>query len=74
MNRKMLITILQNIRYLARQVLPLRSGNEDADNKFIQVLLLRNSDSLEIFEWMHKKTNKYTSPVIQNLCIQIMPL
>ena len=73
MNRKILIRILQNIRYLARQGLPLRGSNEDADSNFIQ-LLLRSSDSPEIIEWMRKKTNKYTSPVIQNECIQIMAL
>lgn len=73
-NRKMLITILQNIGYLARQGLPLRGRNEDADSNFIQLLLLRSSDSPEIIEWMRKKTNKYTSPVIQNECLWLFEL
>ena len=70
----MLITILQNIRYLTRQGLLLRGGNDETDGNFIQLLLLRSSDSSEIVEWMHKKSNKYTSPVIQNECIKIMAL
>ena len=72
MNRNMFIRILQNIRYLARQGLPFRGKNEDTDSNFIQ--LLRSSDSPEIIEWMRKKSNKYTSPVIQNECLQIMAL
>ena len=66
MNRKMLLRILQNIRYLARQGLPLQGSNEDADSNFIQLLLLTSFDCPEIVEWMRKKSNKYTSRVIQN--------
>ena len=32
------------------------------------------SDSPEIIEWMCKKSNKYTSPVIQNECIKLFAL
>ena len=70
----MLIKILQNIRYLARQGLPLRGSNKDADSNFTQLLLLRSSDSPVITEWMRKKTNKYISPTTQNECIRIMAL
>ena len=52
----------------------MRGSNKDADSNFNQLLLLRSSDSPEIIEWMRKKTDKYTSPVIQNKCIQIMIL
>ena len=59
MNGKILIAILQNLRYLAQQGLPLRGGNDDADGNFIQFLLLRSSDSPEIIDWMRKKSNKW---------------
>ena len=74
MNRKMLLTIFQNIRFLAHQGLPLRGSHEDMDSNFIQLLHLRSSDSPEITKWMNKKTNKYLSPCIQNECLQIMAL
>ena len=63
------------IKYLARQGLPLRGHeNDEVDGDFIQLLHLRNLDRPEIIDWMKKKTNKYTSPVIQNECLQIMAL
>lgn len=51
----MLLTIFQNIQFLARQGLPLRGSHEDMDSNFIQLLHLRSSDSPEITEWMNKK-------------------
>jgi len=38
-NRKMLIKILQNVKYLARQGLPFR-GHDDSNGNFIQLMLL----------------------------------
>ena len=73
-NRKMFLKILENIRFLSRQGLPLRGGNGDADSNFIQLLRLRGIDCPEIEAWMKKKTNKYTSHDIQNECLQIMAL
>ena len=72
-NRKMLLKILQNIRFLARQGLPLR-GDKDDDSNFIQLLHLRGVDCPEVEMWMKKKTNKYTSHDIQNECVQVMAL
>ena len=68
-NRKMLVKILQNIRFLARQGLPLR-GHDDADSNFIQ--LAPSGPEVEV--WMKKKTMKYISHDIQNGCLQIMAL
>ncbi len=70
----MLLKILQNIRFLARQGLPLRGGQEDADSNFIHLMHLRSVDCPEVEGWMKKKSNKYTSHDIQNECLQIMAL
>lgn len=71
-NRKMLLTILSSIRYLARQGLPLRGdGNED-DGNFIQLLKLRSDDDPSLTDWLCRKQNKYTSSDIQNEVLTIM--
>ena len=70
----MLLLILQNIRFLARQGLPLRGENDECDSNFIQLLHLRGDDHEGIDAWLSKKTNKYTSPDIQNECLQLMAL
>ncbi len=72
-NRKMLLKVLQNLRFLARQGLPLR-GHDDTDGNFIQLMHLRSVDCPEVQAWMKKKTNKYISHDIQNECLQIMAL
>lgn len=73
-NRKVFLIILQNLRYLARQGLPLRGRYSDSESNFIQLLLLRSLDIPCISTWMKKKTDKYTSPCIQNESLQIMAL
>ena len=73
-NRKMLVKIFENIRFLARQGLPLRGNDRDVDSNFIQLLHLHGVDCPEVKPWMKKKTNKYTSHDIQNECLQVMAL
>ena len=73
-NRKMLLLVLQNIRFLARQGLPLRGDGDESSSNFIQLLHLRGVDHGGIDSWLKKKTNKYTSPEIQNECLQLMAL
>ena len=73
-NRSMFLKILQNIRFLTRQGLPLRGHDGDASSNFTQLLHLRALDFPEITAWMNKKTNKYTYPVIQNECLETMAL
>ena len=68
-NREMLLLVLQNIRYLARQGLPLRGDGDESGSNFMQLLRLRGIDA-----WLSKKTNKYTSPDIQNECLKLMAL
>ena len=70
-SRKVLLAILGNVRYLARQALPLRgnwnleTGSEENSN-FYQLLKLRAEENSEILDWLRRKDDKYTSPVIQN--------
>ena len=72
--RQHMMKILQNLVFLARQGLPLRGdGNED-DSNYIQVLKLRTIDDPRVLQWLCKKTDKYTSVVIQNEMLQIMAL
>ena len=70
----MLLLVLQNIRFLARQGLPLRGDGDESSSNFIQLLHLRGVDHGGIDSWLKKKTNKYTSPEIQNECLQLMAL
>ncbi len=73
-NRRMFVIILQNIRFLARQGLPLRGYADDADSNFIQLLRLQSINYLEIKTWLERKTDNYTSHEIQNECMQLMAL
>ena len=78
-NRQMLLKILQNIRYLGRQSLPLR-GNWSEEEKcetnsnFRQLLLLRSEDDERMTAWLKQKTNRFDSPDIQNEMLEIMAL
>ena len=78
-NKKILLTILSNIRYLARQALPLRrdwvseTASEENSN-FHQLLKQRSQENPEILEWLQKQGDKFTSPVIQNEMLEEMAL
>ena len=74
LNREMFRRILQNIRYLARQGLPLRAHDDGANSNFMQLLRLRAFDCPHVLAWMEKKTNKHISGDIQNECLQVMAL
>lgn len=73
-NKRMLLKVLSSIRFLSRQGLALRGHDDDGDGNLIQVLRLLGEDDGEIREWLQKKSNKYTSPGIQNDLIKIMAL
>lgn len=72
--RQVLLKILSNVRFLARQALPLRGDGNETDSNFTQLLNLRGEDDPNIKEWMTKKTDKYTSPDIQNEVLRLMAL
>ena len=56
-NRAMFRRILQNVRFLARQGLPLRGHGDGADSNFVQLLRLRALDTPDVLTWMEKKTH-----------------
>ena len=54
-NRVMFIKILQNLRFLARQGLPLRGSDGDGESNFTQLLKVRAFDDPDVNQWMNKK-------------------
>ncbi|XP_048731003.1 uncharacterized protein LOC125648123 isoform X3 [Ostrea edulis] len=72
-NRQQLLTILRNIRFLARQGLPLR-GHDNEQSNFIQLLKLHGESDPSILKWLEKKQDKFTSADIQNEMLQVMAL
>ena len=67
-NRKNLLKILSDIRFLARQVSAFRgdwctdTGSEKNSN-FQQLLFLRSEDDKTLINWLERhKVHKYTSP------------
>lgn len=73
-NRQLFMKILENIKFLARQGIALRGDGSGGDSNFLQLLKLWGQDDLRISGWMAKKTDKYTSPDMQNEILQIMAL
>ena len=72
-NRKCLLTILQNIQYLARQGLPLRGQGSGENSNFTQLLVLRSNDIPKLEDWLRKKKpDKYTCAEVQNELLQLM--
>ena len=74
MNRRVLLKIIRTIKFLARQGLPLRGVGADADSNLVQLLKLQSRDCPELCTWLQKKTNKCTSPDIQNEIMSIMAM
>jgi len=73
------LNMLTNIRYLARQSLPLRGhGNPETQTKnesnFLQLMKLRGEDDSRIAGWLEKETDEYTSLDTQNKILKIMAL
>ena len=64
-NRQILLTILQNVRFLARQGLPLRGDGTEDNSNFMQVLQLRAVDNTLNHEWLKRKNETYTTKDIQ---------
>ena len=73
-NRKRLIKVAENIRYLSRQGIAFRGDGDEVDSNFMQLMHLRALDDPDLVSFLSKKTNKYTSPQIQNELIKIMAL
>ena len=73
LNREMLTLILKNIIFLGREGLSLRGDGDEVNSNFIQLLKL-NDQNLKIDNWLKKKSNKYTSPDIQNEILKFMAI
>ena len=69
-NRKNLLRVLSNLRFLARQGLSMRGHEDENDSNFIQLCRLRGEDDPRLMA----KTDKYTSAEMQNNMLQIMGL
>ena len=73
-NREYLLKVIQNVRFLARQGLPLRGDGKAEDSNFVQLLYLRGQDDPSILHYLQKKTDKYSSHQIQNELLHVMAL
>ena len=74
-NRQNLLKILSNVRFLARQALPLRGHGSWEDSNFTQLYILREEDNEGLKTWRtEKKVNRYVHSTIQNEMMQIMAL
>ena len=71
-NRLCFVTILSNLQFLARQGLALRGDGNKKNSNFHQLLALRSRESSLLKAWVENRTEKYTSPDIQNSVIGIM--
>ena len=60
-NQQIFLTILRNIRFLARHRLALRGSIEGEVDSQIE-------------KWLKKKSGKYTHPEIQNECLHLTPV
>ena len=73
--RKCLLKLLSNARFLARQGLPFRGdGEECCDSNFMRLIHLRAEDDDKLVDWIHRKTDKYTSGDIQNEMVKVMAM
>ena len=73
-NRQCLVTIAENLRFLAKQGIALRGDDDEKECNFMQLIKLRAIHQPELLKWLERKTYKYTSPEIQNEIITIMAL
>ena len=71
-NYQVILTILSNLRFLARQVYVIRGDGNDHNSNFIQLFMLRGEDNPMIYEWMLKHMDKYNSHDMQNDMVKKM--
>ena len=73
-NRQCLLKILSNLRFLARQSCAIRGDTDESDSNFMQLFKLQAEDDPIVYEWLKKRSNKYTSHEIQNELLKIIAL
>ena len=62
----------ENSRFLARQGLSFHGDGAQDSSNFNQLLHLRPLDDPNLLTWVQRKTEKYTSPEIQNELLKTM--
>ena len=72
--RKCFLKLLSNARFLSRQGLPLRGDGDETNSNFMQLIYLRSEDDSRLVGWVKQKTDKYTSPEMQNEMVKVMAL
>ena len=71
--RQALLKILSNVRFLARQALPLRGDNAGEPNSnFNQLYHLRAEENPYLYQWLDRKGDRYTHHEIQNEMMKLM--
>ena len=73
-NRECLKKIIETLRYLSRQSIPLRKGKDENDSNFWQLLELMAKNDPVLTKWLEKKHWKYCHHEIQNELLEIMAL
>ena len=71
-NRQCLVTIAESICFLARQGFALCGDLDESDGNFTQLLRLRTIDQPHVLTWLERKSEKYTSPQVQNEILAVM--
>ena len=72
--RKCLMKFAENIRHLSSQRIAFCGDGDEVHSNFMQLIHLRALDDPNLVVFVSKKTNKYTSPQIQNELLRIMAL
>ena len=72
----MLLHILGVVRFLGRQGLAIHGSalSSEVDGNFSQLLHLFSEYDEQLVCWLKRKTNKYTSPDMQNEMLKVMSL
>ena len=70
-SRHALHEIMNTVKFLSRQALPLRGDKDECDSNMAQLLKIKAEQDQGLAEWLKRKDNVYTSP-IQNEMIKIM--
>ena len=73
-NRQMLLKIVSNICFLARQSIAIRGDGDEENSNFIQLFKLCGEDDPKFAKWLEKETDKHVSADIQNELLKVMGL
>ena len=75
-NHRVFMIVLNNLRFLVHQGLALRGDGDKFNSNFVHLLRLHGLNCGDVDEdsWLAKKSNKYTSPDVQNDCLKLMAL